>query len=81
MIALDHKPGTPDWTALSWTGVELSHVTNGHADAVLRRAGVQRQTITDSELDAIIASSTTKTPCPPTWAGTQRETIWKARRG
>lgn len=81
MIALDHKPGTPEWTALSWTGVELSHVFNGHADSVLRRANVPRQTLTDAELDGIIASSTTKTACPSTWAGTPRGVAWDAQRG
>jgi len=81
MIALDHNPGTPEWTALSWTGVELAHVFNGHADSVLRRANVPRQTITDSELDGIIASSTTKTACPVAWAGTPRGVVWDAQRG
>ena len=81
MIALDHNPGTPEWTALSWTGVELAHVFNGHADSVLRRANVPRQTITDSELDGIIASSTTKTACPVAWAGTPRGAVWDAQRG
>ena len=81
MIALDHKPGTPDWTALSWTGVELSHVANGHADAVIRRAGVARQTVSDNEVDAIIASSTTKTACPSAWVNTPRGAAWAAQRG
>lgn len=80
MIAIDHKPGTPEWTALTWTGVELSHVTNGHADSVIRRAGVSRQTVSDVELDGIIASSTTKTACPPTFVG-QRAAVWNANRG
>lgn len=81
MIVLDHNPGTPEWTALCWTGVELSHIFNGHSDAVLRRAGVPRQTVVDSELDAIIASSTTKTKCPPAWVNTSRGAAWTAQRG
>jgi hypothetical protein len=81
MIALDHKPGTPEWTALSWTGVELSHVVDGHADSVIRRAGVQRQTVNDAELDGIIRSSRTFTPCPKAWVNTPRGAAWTAARG
>ena len=80
MIVLDHNSGTPEWTALCWSGVELSHIWNGHADVVMRRAGVARQPVTDAELDAVIASSTTKTDCPPIWQGTPRGTAWTAQR-
>jgi hypothetical protein len=79
MIVLDHKPNTPEWTALIWTGAELSHVFNGHADAVLRRAGVGRQSIADHELDGIIVSSTTKTDCPVTFTGA-RQAAWEKQR-
>jgi hypothetical protein len=81
MIAIDHQPGTPEWTALTWTGVELSHVVDGHADSVVRRAGVQRQTVTDTELDALIRSSQTTTPCPPAWVNTPRGAAWTSSRG
>jgi hypothetical protein len=80
MLILDHKPGTPEWTALSWTGTHLAHVYNGHADNVLRRASVTRAVVSDSEVDGIIASSTTVTPCPSTWVSTPRGAAWSARR-
>lgn len=81
MITLDHRPGAPDWTALNFTGTHLAHVPNGHADSVLRRAGIPRQTVTDVEVDAIIQSATTTTPCPPTWVDTPRGALWSASRG
>jgi hypothetical protein len=80
MIALDYKPGTPEWTAYSWTGVELAHVFNGYADQVLRQAGVPRQTVTLNQMDAIVQSSQTKTAAPSTLdAG--RKAAWAAQRG
>ena len=81
MIAIDYKPNTPEWTALIYTGTHLAHVSDGHADAVLRRSGVQRQTVSDVELDGLIRSSTTTTPCPPPWVNTPRGAIWTAARG
>lgn len=81
MIAIDYQPGTPQWTALTYTGTQLAHVTNGHADAIIRRAGVQRQTVTDAELDALIRSSQTTTPCPPEWVNTSRGALWTSARG
>jgi hypothetical protein len=59
----------------------LAHVSNGHADAVIRRAGVQRQTVTDAELDALIRSAQTTTPCPPAWVNTPRGAAWTSSRG
>ena len=81
MIAIDHKPGTPEWTALTYTGSQLAHVWNGHTDSVIRRAGVQRQTVTDAELDALIRSAQTTTPCPQAWVNTPRGAAWTAARG
>lgn len=81
MIAIDHNPGTPEWTALTYTGSQLAHVWNGHADSVLRRAGVARQTVTDAELDGLIRSSQTTTPCPPAWVNTPRGAVWQSARG
>ena len=66
MIALDWNPDSPDWTALCWTGTELAHTFNGHADAVLRRASVKRVTVNDDELLGIIQSSHTTTEPPHT---------------
>lgn len=66
MLVIDWRPGRPEWVAMVWNGAMLSHVWNGHADAVLRRHGASRQTVTDQELTAIIESSRTTTPCPPT---------------
>ena len=81
MLVIDHKPNTSEWVAMNWTGTHLSHVTNGDADNVLRRAGVPRQTVSDFEIDAIIRSSTTVTPCPPPWVNTSRGAIWSSARG
>jgi hypothetical protein len=81
MIAIDHKPDSSDWTALTFTGTHLAHVVNGHADAVMRRAGVQRQTVNDAELDGIIQSALTTTPPPPAWVNTARGALWQSRRG
>jgi hypothetical protein len=80
MIALDHQPGTPTWTALAYTGSQLAHITTGHADAVLRSVGVPRRTITDAALDAFIASSETTTDCPATFTGARRD-AWNRQRG
>jgi hypothetical protein len=80
MIALDYKPGTPEWTALLWTGTHLSHVVNGHADGVLRRVTVPRAVVSDVELDGIIASSTTTTQCPAGWVNTPRGALWTSQR-
>lgn len=66
MISLDWKPNTPQWTALTYTGTHLAHTVNGHADAVMRRAGVVRVTVNDDELLGIIVSSETTTAAPPT---------------
>jgi len=81
MIAIDHKPNTPEWTAMTYTGSQLAHVFDGNADAVIRRAGVSRQTVSDAELDGLIRSSQTTTPCPPAWVNTPRGMAWTSARG
>lgn len=65
MIALDWKQNTPDYRAFCWTGVELSWIFNGHADKILRGAGVKRQPVNDDELLSVIQSSFTTTNPPP----------------
>lgn len=65
MIALDFAPNTPGWIALLWTGETLAHIVDGNADAVLRRAKVQRQIISKAELSGIIRSSRTIGNAPP----------------
>jgi hypothetical protein len=81
MIALDYThPTTKQWTCLTWTGSHLSHVTNGHADGVVRRMGVARAVVSDAEVDGIISSSTCTTPCPPEWVNTARGALWSSRR-
>jgi hypothetical protein len=81
MIAIDYKPNTPEWTALTYTGSQLAHVFDGHADGVIRRMGVQRAVVSDAELDGLIRSSQTTTPCPPAWVNTARGAAWSAARG
>ena len=80
MIALDYKPNTPQWTALTYTGTHLAHVSDGHADSVIRRAGVQRVTISDKELDGLIESATTTTDAPKEFSPS-RKAAWNAAKG
>jgi hypothetical protein len=75
MIALDHRPGTPDWTAYTWTGTELAHVFDGHADQVLTAAGVRRVTVNDAQLIGVVRSSHCVTPPPPTLPAAARA-VW-----
>ena len=80
MIAIDYRPGTPEWTALTFTGAQLAHVVNGHADQVIRAAGVQRVTVDDNQLDGLILSAQTTTHCPSVWVNTARGAAWTAQR-
>lgn len=79
MIALDLRPGTPQWVATLWTGETLGHIVNGHADAVLRSANVTRVTVTDDQLLGVINSSATVTDAP-TGLSTNLRNAWNARR-
>lgn len=65
MIVLDFQPGTANWVAAVYTGTHLAWVRNGHADQVLARAGVPRQTVSRAEFQGIIQSAKTTTPAPP----------------
>ena len=80
MIAIDYRPGSPEWTALTYTGTHLAHVVNGHADQVIRAAGVQRVEVGDSQLDGLIASAATTTDPPPEFSPA-RKAAWTANRG
>ena len=64
MMVLDYRPGTPGWIACLWTGDRLSWIVDGHADAVLRTAGVRRVVVDDAQLLGVINSSVTKLPAP-----------------
>lgn len=81
MIAVDHKPNTPQWTSLTFTGTHLAW-TQGGADLIMRRPPtvVARQEVNDFELDALIASCETTTVCPSTFIGTHREPLWNDQR-
>lgn len=68
MIALDYTNPYGEWTALVYTGTHLAWVVNGHADNVLNRAGVVRQTVTRDELFGIVESTIQTTPMPGTLA-------------
>ena len=79
MIAIDYEPGQPGWTALTWTGTHLAWCFNGHADKVVRGAGVRRVTVSRDELLGIIASSRTTTAIPSTFANDPTiEAAWLA---
>jgi hypothetical protein len=79
MIALDYKPGSPQWVATLWTGETLGHVVNGHADAVLRSAKVGRVTVNDDQFLGVINSSATTTAAPSGMSSTLTR-AWNARR-
>lgn len=79
MLVIDWRPDTPDWTACTFTGTHLAWVANGHVDAVIRRAGARRQTVSDAEFDGLIASATTTTAVPSTLTGARRA-AWEAQR-
>lgn len=79
MIALDFRPGTPQWIATLWTGETLGHIVNGHADAVLRGANVTRVTVTEEQLLGVINSSATVTDAP-TGLPTNLRNAWNAKR-
>jgi len=80
MIAIDYTAPSGQWTALTYTGSHLAHVRTSEADAIIRRAGVQRQTVTAAELDALILSAATTTHCPLEWVNTARGAAWTAQR-
>jgi N-acetylmuramoyl-L-alanine amidase len=77
MIALDWKPGTPSWTAFTWTGTHLAWVFDGNADDVLNMAGARRLTVSDAQLLGVIKSSQTTTPVPHTLPANMAE-AWVA---
>jgi hypothetical protein len=79
MIAVDWKPGSKDWTAFTYTGAHLAHVVNGHADQVVRDAGVKRITVSDDALLGLIQSAATTTP-PPSTLSRQMRAAWISSR-
>jgi len=79
MIAIDYKPGTPEWTALVSTGTQLAWVFDGHADAVYRAAGVGRVEVSGAQLTGLIKSSQTTTDAPSTLSASDKA-LWEQRR-
>lgn len=79
MIVLDYLANTPKWTALLWSGNSLTWIANGHADVVLRSAGVARQAVDDNQLTAIVEASHTIGSPPGTLSDSLRE-AWNLRR-
>ena len=81
MIAIDYtNPSTQQWTALTYTGCHLAHVTDGHANEVIVAAGVKRVKVNDAQLDGLISSSQTTTAPPPEFSSA-RKAEWNANRG
>lgn len=62
MFAIDYY--SPSWVAFTVTGSDLRWVADGHADSVLRRAGVKRERVNRDELAGLIRSYKTAGPCP-----------------
>ena len=79
MLAIDWRPDTPEWTALTFTGTHIAHVADGHADAIIRVSGVQRVTVGDEQLDGLIRSSETTNDAPHTFTGARRA-LWEKQR-
>lgn len=77
MIALDYTATEPD-TVLTWDGLFLAWVENGNADAVLRQAGVQRQTVDREKIKGVILASRTTTREPWT-LDPELAALWKSR--
>lgn len=73
MIAIDYYG--PSWIAFVTTGTHLSHVKDGHADQVLRAAGVGRVTVTKAQLAGLLRS-TTKTSAPPPELADDLKALW-----
>jgi hypothetical protein len=65
-MLVHHRRGTPDYTGYSWTGVDLTWLRDGNAAEPLVRAGAAAVDVSDVELSAVIASSATVGPPPPT---------------
>jgi len=79
MIAIDHKPNTPEWTAFMVTGTHMAHIFDGNADGVYRVAGVTRVTVGDEQLTGLIRSSQTTTDAPTTLSAGDRQ-LWEQNR-
>jgi hypothetical protein len=79
MIALDYLKGSSKWIAFLWTGETLQWIVNGHADAVLTKAGVKRVDIDKDQLLGVINSSATVGNVP-TGADADITKAWKARQ-
>lgn len=79
MICLDYQPNTPGWVATLWCGDTLAWIVNGHADAVLRAAGVKRVTVTKDQFAGVIRSSQTVSQ-PPDGLPADLRNLWKAQQ-
>lgn len=75
VLILDHNPpGSPDWTALTFTGTHLAHLNNGDLREKMIAAGVPSIPVVDVELPGLITSAATTNECPPAIA---RNPEWK----
>lgn len=78
MIALDATFTEPD-TVLTWDGLFLAWVENGHAANVIANVGAPRQTVDRTQLAGIVQASRTTTPAPWT-LDTELQTLWNSRK-
>jgi hypothetical protein len=78
MIALDATFTEPD-TVLTWDGLFLAWVENGHAANVIANVGAPRQTVDRVQLAGIVQASRTTTPAPWT-LDTELQTLWNSRK-
>ena len=67
MILVDLNPGTDWWVSMLLVGTELSHNTNGHTVAVLKRGSVPSVTTNETELLGMLrdVSTTNASPFAP----------------
>lgn len=79
MICLDYQPNTSGWVATLWCGDTLSWIVDGHADQVLRNAGVKRVTVTKDQFAGVIRSSKTGEQVP-SGLPADLSRLWKAQQ-
>ena len=80
MIAIRFDRGAGAWTGLIYTGTHLAHAVTPSAWSVPTGAGVKIVDVDATQLNDLIRSSSTTTPCPPEFVNTTTGAIWTAAR-
>ena len=80
MIAIRFDRGAGAWTGLIYTGTHLAHAVTPASWSVPTGAGVKIVDVDATQLNDLIRSSATTTPCPPEFVNTTTGAIWTAAR-